>query len=87
MQNFLDDFYDKTLRTKITEELQRIDEFSLSMNDLSDNVLSSKLKLLQLKRPLALWHDGSTLSYYSHLLIMVNVLHDLNIFYTSEEYK
>ena len=76
MQIFLDDFYDKTPQTKIIEELQRIDEFSPSMNDLSDTVLSSKLKQLQHTCHLALWHDGSTLSDHSHLLMMVNVLYD-----------
>ena len=76
MRIFPDDFYDKTPRTKIIEELQRIDEFSPSMNDLSDTVLSSKLKQLQRTRHLALWHDGSTLSNHSHLLMMVNVLYD-----------
>ena len=87
MRIFPDDFYDKTPRTRIIEELQRIDEFSPSMNDLSDTVLSSKLKQLQRTRHLALWHDGSTLSNHSHLLMMVNVLYDSAIFYTSEEYK
>ena len=87
MRIFLDDFYDKTPRTKIIEELQRIDEFSPSMNDLSDTVLSSELKQLQRTCHLALWHDGSTLSNHSHLLMMVNVLCDSAIFYRSEEYK
>ena len=87
MQIFLDDFYDKTPQTKIIEELQRIDEFSPSMNDLSDTVLSSKLKQLQRTRHLSLWHDGSTLSNHSHLLMMVNILYDSAIFYTPEEYK
>ena len=87
MRIFPDDFYDKTPRTKIIEELQRIDAFSPSMNDLSDTVLSSKLKQLQRTRHLALWHDGSTLSNHSHLLMMVNILYDSAIFYTPEEYK
>ena len=87
MRVFPDDFYDKTPRTKIIEELQRIDEFSPSMNDLSDTVLSSKLKQLQRTRHLALWHDGSTLSNHSHQLMMVNILYDSAIFYTPEEYK
>ena len=76
MRIFPDDFYDKIPRTRIIEELQRIDEFSPSMNDLSDTVLSSKLKQLQHTCHLALWHDGSTLSDHSHLLMMVNVLYD-----------
>ena len=42
-------------------ELQCIDEFSPSMNDLSDTVLSPKFKLLQGMCYLALWHDESTL--------------------------
>ena len=80
MRNFLDNFYDKTPRTKITEELQRLDEFSPSMNDLSDNVLSSKLKLLQLKRPLALWHDGSTYWWWSMFcMITISFTHLRNI--------
>ena len=83
MQNVSDDFYNKTPQTKITEELQHIDEFSPSMNDL----LSSKLKQLHHTCHLALWHDGSTLSNHIHLLMMVNVLYDSTIFYTSEEYK
>ena len=80
MQNFSDDFYNKTPQTKITEELQHIDEFSPSMNDL----LSSKHHHTC---HLALWHDGSTLSNHSHLLMMVNILYDSAIFYTPEEYK
>ena len=42
-------------------ELQCIDEFSPSMNDLSHTVLSPKFKLLQGMCYLALWHDESTL--------------------------
>ena len=87
MRIFPDDCYDKTPRTKIIEELQRIDEFSTSMNALSDTVLYSKLKQLQRTRHLAIWHDGSTLSNHSHLLMMVNVLYDSAIFYSSEEYR
>ena len=67
-------FKTKLPQTKIIEELQCIYEFSPSMNDLSDTVLSLKLKQLQRARHLALWHNGSTLSNHSHLLMMVNVL-------------
>ena len=47
-------FKTKPPQTKIIEELQCIDEFSPSMNDLSDTVLSLKLKQLQRARHLAL---------------------------------
>ena len=34
----------------------------------------------------ALWHDGSTIGNYSHLLITVNVLYDPASFLSDEEY-
>lgn len=33
-----------------------------------------------------MWHDGSCISNHSHLLMTVNILYDIGIHYTDEEY-
>ena len=68
LQIFPEDFYNKTPANK---NYRRTSTYwwILKFNDLSDTVLSSRWKLLQCTHHFALWHDGSTLSNHSHLLI------------------
>ena len=34
-----------------------------------------------------MWHDGSTLSSHSYLLMMVSIMYDRAVFLTNEEYE
>ena len=45
------------------------------------------LKSFQRTRNLMLWHDTSTVSTHSHLLMLVKCLYDAALFFTDDEYK
>ena len=44
------------------------------------------LRTLQRQRHITFWHDGSTISNHSHLLIVVVILYDNAVFYSNDEY-
>ena len=81
-----DEFYENNSRDDILKEFERIKEHIPSLNNLSLESLSQKLKAIQRTRHFGFWHDGSTLSNHGHLLMMI-VMYDPAIFYTSQEYK
>ena len=68
------------------DELKKI--YGLEDHELheSDEHMREKLKKYQRTRNLILWHDGSSLSSHSHILIIVACLYDTAVFYTDEEY-
>ena len=82
-----DEFYENNSRDDILKEFERIKEHIPSLNNLSLESLSQKLKAIQRTRHFGFWHDGSTLSNHGHLLMMIVVMYDPAIFYTSQEYK
>ena len=80
-----DNFYDTLDQEQLTQEYERIDEElppNLSLEDLKQD-----LKKFHRRRSLACWHDGSTVSNHSHLLITFNTIYDTAIFLTCQEYK
>ena len=84
MRLFTDDQYEDMNREDVIVELKRIGEFN---RDESTDELRRQLKILQRTRHLILWHDTSTISNNSHLLMMVKCLYDPAIHYSDEEFK
>ncbi|XP_065666302.1 uncharacterized protein LOC136087455 isoform X1 [Hydra vulgaris] len=82
-----DEEYEKMLRTTIINYLKRINEMEENDQDEEINNLKIKLKKLERKRHLMLWHDTSTICNHSHVLMTISTLFDPAIHYTSEEYQ
>ena len=79
-----DAFYEGLGMQELVSEYQRISEpldESLSIDN-----LKSILKTFHRQRFLSCWHDTSTVSYSSHLLITFAILYDPALYYTDEEY-
>ena len=72
--------------TEIIENLTKINEFTKLHEKLSTNELLEKLRHFERTRHLMFWHDGSTLSNHSHLLMMVCVMYDPAIYFTDKEF-
>lgn len=49
--------------------------------------LQEKLKNLERRRYLMFWHDGSTISRNSHIMMMVSCINDEAAFITNDEYE
>ena len=71
-----DDELSLLTKDDILQELSQINE--LAPDDFSkDNLfLLKKLKNFERTRHLMMWHDGSTLSSHSYLLMMVSIMYD-----------
>ena len=82
-----DDELSLLTKDDILQELSQINE--LAPDDFSkDNLfLLKKLKNFERTRHLMMWHDGSTLSSHSYLLMMVSIMYDRAVFLTNEEYE
>ena len=86
MRIFSDPHYESMSREEVKAELLRINEFK-KVEDKSPYIQLYTLKKFQRSRRLMLWHDTSTISGHSYLLMMVKVLFDKALFYTSQEYE
>ena len=53
---------------EVTERLRKINEYN---DDSKLNVLINRLKTYERTRHLMMWHDGSSRSAHSHLLMMI----------------
>ena len=84
---FSDAEYSSMTREKIMEELQRINEYKDNHINLDTDELQRILKSFQRTRNLMLWHDTSTVSDHSHLLMLVKCLYDTALFFTDDEYE
>ena len=83
---FSDADYSSMTRGKLINELQRINEYKDNHFNL-DTELKRTLKSLQRPRNLMLWHDISTVSDHSHLLMLVTCLYDTTLFFMDDEYE
>ena len=81
-----DNDYSKLSRDDTIKHLCRINEFDFTDTDKNTDILKNKLKKFERTRNLIFWHDGSTISNHSHILVMVSCLYDPAIFLTDEEY-
>lgn len=57
----------------------------MSKSNLTADELRQKLKEVNRKRLLKLWHDHSEIAGHSHLLVLVAAVYDPAFYYTSEE--
>ena len=79
-----DSFYEELGMEELVSEYQRISE---PLDEaLSINNLKLILKTFHRQRFLSCWHDTSTVSNSSHLLITFAILYDPALYYTDEEY-
>lgn len=79
-----DTYYEELDFGDIKAEFNRIGEH---FNEkLSKKNLVSELKILHRRRHLACWHDTSTISNASHLLVTFCCIYDPAIYYKDEEY-
>ena len=74
-------------KEEIVKELTRIDEFRKSDICVDTNTLQQRFTKFNKTRHLQFWHDGSSISNHSHLLMTVNTLYDKTIHMTNEEYE
>ena len=81
-----DETLDELPRDRVVSELASLSEWSDEFSMLTTDVLTKKLKAYERTRNLITWHDGSSLSSHSHLLITVACLYDRAVFLTDEEY-
>ena len=77
-----DQFYEELTADVALTEFQRIKE--VPPDNL--NEMKNRLKKLQRKRHLIMWHDGSTISNHGHLLITVACLYDEAVHLTDTEF-
>ena len=84
---FSDADYSSMTREKLINELQRIEEYKNNDFNLGTAELKCTLKPLQRTRNLMLWHDTSTASDHSHLLMLVKCVYDTALFFTDDEYE
>ena len=66
--------------------LRHINEYHPSFDKLTEAELSNKITAIKQTRNLMFWHDGSSISNHSHLMIMVACMFDLEIYLTDQEY-
>ena len=59
--------------------LRHINEYHPSFDKLTEAELSNKITAIKQTRNLMFWHDGSSISNHSHLMIMVACMFDLEI--------
>ena len=77
---------DEMDRGDIVKELLRINECKDSdLNENTDN-LRERFKFFNTNCNLQIWHDGSSISNHSHLLMAVNTLYDIAIHMTDQEF-
>nr|XP_047138548.1 uncharacterized protein LOC124814672 [Hydra vulgaris] len=82
-----DEEYEKMSRISIINYLKRINEMQEVDQDEETNNLKIRLKKFERKRHFMWWHDTSTISNHSHVLMTISTLFDPAIHYTSEEYQ
>ena len=80
-----DVYFDTLSREEVIHQLKTINEF-ISLNCDSDTQMLKKwLKMYECTCHLIFWHDGSSLSSHSHILIIVPCFYDTAVFVTDEE--
>ena len=78
---FSDPDYSSMTKENLINELQRMNEDKGNHFNLDTAELNCTLKSLQRTRNLMLWYDTSTVSDYSHFLMLVKCLYDTALFF------
>ena len=86
MKLYCDTKLSQLSRVELVDELKKIHELEDHELHENDEHMRENLKQYQRTRNLIFWHDGSSLSSHSHILIMVACLYDTAVLYTDEEY-
>ena len=81
-----DTYFDTLSREDVIRQLETINEFNSFDYDADTKVLKKRLKMYERTGHLIFWHDRSSLSSHSHILIMVSCLYDTAVFVTDEVY-
>ena len=79
-----DDFYDQLEIEDLQFEYRRIAEPFHEKSTVAN--LRGHLKYLHRQRFLSCWHDTSTVSNASHILVLFTILYDPALFYTDTEF-
>ena len=82
-----DNDYSKLSREDTIKQLRIINEFDVTKIYKNAAILKNKLKIFERTRNLMFWHDGSTISNHSYILVMVSCLNDPAVFLTDEDYS
>ena len=78
--------FDTLSREEVIHQLKTINEFNSLDCDADTQVLTQRLKMYERTLHLIFWHDGSSISSHSRILIMVSCLYDTAVFVTDEDY-
>lgn len=79
-----DNDFDKMTPVELLAELQKIKE-NVDVNSSKQHLLE-EIKKLERTRHFMFWHDGSTLSNHSHIMMTVSVIFNKAVFYSDQEY-
>ena len=71
-----DSKYQLLQQDHVVDSLKHINELKEKDTVLSTKVLVQKLKQIEKKRHLMVWHDCSTISSHSYFMIMISVIYD-----------
>ena len=74
-------------KDNILQELSHINELATDDFGQDNLFLLKKLKHFERTGHLMMWHDGSTSSSHSNILMMVSIMYDRAVFLTNEEYE
>ena len=81
-----DIYFDTLSREEVIHQLKTINEFNSFDCDADTQVLKKRLHMYERTRHLIFWHDGSSLTSHSHILIIESCLYDTTVFISDEEY-
>ena len=81
-----DTYFDTISREEVIHQLKTINEFNSFDCDADTQVLEKRLHMYERTRHLIFWHDESSLSSHSHILIIESCLYDTTVFISDEEY-
>ena len=81
-----DSEYELLQSDQVVDSLKIINEFTEKGSALSTEVLVQKLKQIERKRHIMVWHVCSTISIHSYFMIMLSTMHDPAVYLTNNEY-
>ena len=81
LHNQPDDYFEKLTDAEVKTQLEKLGEKTVGTPD----ELKAQLKSMNRTRHLKIWHDHSTISGHSHLLVTVACVYDPAFYHTPEE--
>ena len=77
--------FEKLTKGELTDELHDLGEYKPIFTEYSTIMLKELRKKLERTHHLMFWHDGSTLSNHSHILMTVSAMYDPALYITDQE--